>query len=177
MVGSAAVEEVERYAPPPLHARSAVIADRHRIEVEHLDILRDAALGGQVHLDVVDQQPEEEVIGIDRTDQSAGHLLHRIGIEQVVARPDDRIDVRGVDLGAVGAALGTAHVPRRVLVDGGMPDELHGCLLHRHDGSLRHAVGTGPDDGDLGRRHGLLHDLRLLHDLHRNNLLHGDDLR
>ena len=58
-----------------------------------------------------------------------------------------------------------------------MPDELHGCLLHRHDGSLRHAVGIGPDDGDLRRRHGLLHDLRLLHDLHRNNLLHGDDLR
>lgn len=143
VVECVAVGDVERDGPPPLHARGLVVVDRHRIEVQHLDILRHAPLRGQVHLNVVDEHSEEEVVGVDRADHSAGELLHGVGEEHVVARLHQRVDLRGVDLGLVGAPFGTVHPLFGLFVDGRVLDHLHGRLLDGDHRGLRHAVGAG----------------------------------
>ena len=56
VVERVAVRNIEGDRPAPLHAGRPVVADRHRIEIQHLDTLGDAPFGRQVHLDMVDSE-------------------------------------------------------------------------------------------------------------------------
>ena len=160
MVHGIAVGDIERDRPTPLRACRPVVAERHRVEIHHLDILRDAPLGGQVHLDVIDEYPEKEIVGVDRADHPAGNLLHRVGEEHIVVRLHQRIDFRGIDLRLPGPALGAVHAPLRFLVDGRALHDLHRRLLHGDNRGLGNAVGTrsphrelrGLGDGRTGQQ-------------------------
>lgn len=112
--------------------------------------------GRQVHPDVVDEHPEEVIIGIDAADHAARYLLHTVGEKQVVARLYQRVDLLRIELRPVGTAFGPRHAARGLLVDGRMLDDLHRRLLDRHHGRLGHAVDGGNAQRELGLR-GLRH--------------------
>ena len=140
MIDRIAVGDIERDAPPPLQARGLITADRHRVEIEHFDVLRNAPLGRQVNLDVIDEHAEKEVVGIDAADKAAGNLLHAVRKEHVVARLHQRVDLLRIKSGPVGPAFGAGHAAGWVFIDRRMLDELHGLLLDGNHGRLRHAV-------------------------------------
>ena len=158
MIGRIAVGKTEGDAPAPRQALGPVIGQGRRVEIEHVKILRDAALGRQVHPDVVDEHAEKVIIGIDATDHAARYLLHTVREKHVVARLYQRVDLLRIELRPVSTAFGPCHAAHGLLVDGRMLDDLHRGLLDRNHSRLGHAVDGGSAqrelrDGLRGLRH------------------------
>ena len=68
-----------------------VSAYRVGVEIQHRDILRYAALDGQMHLEIDGTEIEIEVLGVDHPHHAFGCGLHGRGIECVGFRRDQRV--------------------------------------------------------------------------------------
>lgn len=148
-----AVRNPERYVPSPLRACRVVIPKAHRIEIEHFDVLRKTPLRGQMNLYMVGKNPEVIEPRIDELRLPVGRLLHAVGIENVVARLNERIDPGGEALLPEFAALLAVEPLHRLLVHDRMNGHIDRRLLHKRRGWLRHRIvcSRGNRGNGLGR--------------------------